>query len=139
MAAHERAHSLFAAARLSTDPLRYGFRTIRQILGSTPTKEIDPYLAGLYEKWLEIEGRVAFERSWRALSLRPEYIHTLVEIGDPAVFAIHVLERIRAEDYPALYRETRLITPIHFSYELVLNGIHGSTRQHQDSALPKAS
>jgi hypothetical protein len=66
-------------------------------------------------------------------------IHTLVEIGDPAVFAIHVLERIRAEDYPALYRETRLITPIHFSYELVLNGIHGSTRQHQDSALPKAS
>ena len=135
----DRAHSLFAASRLSSDPTRYGFRSIRQILAATPLEELEPSLKRVYTSWLKLEGKEAFDTATKAPLLRQEHLQSLIEVGDPAIFAIHSLEKIRTTDYPALYREVDQLARVHISYDLVLSGIHGRASQQELTRVPRAS
>lgn len=137
---HELSRSVIGGSRLSKHPVIYSFGVLRRILDATPIANIDPALQPVYREWTKQNTtQSAIERAQTAQVLPTEDIEMLAQIGDPAIFVVHSLERIRINEYDALHREPNRLAQLHTTYDLLLRSIHGPAAQQMGMLLLDAS
>ncbi len=136
----ELSRSVIGGSRLSKHPVVYSFGVLRRILDATPIADIDSSLQPVYREWTrQNTTQSAIERAQTAQVPQAEIIETLAQIGDPAIFVIQSLEKIRISEYDALHREPNRLAQLHTSYDLLLRSIHGPAAQQIGKLLLDAS
>lgn len=131
--------SIFGGSHLSSEPVLYGFRSMRALLKNVVACDLELSTKKRYERWLNKPAQSAFEQGLRAHGLSQNEQDALVEQGDPSMFAIYALESVRFRDYPELHREHGRMLTIVRTYDLLCRSIHDPAPMAPSLDFRKAS